>query len=64
MPAATQTAAKSFPAKYAGICARTGEQFKPGDSIVRDGRGSASRANPAIPRIRRIDAFADPTSAS
>lgn len=44
MPTATQTAPKSFPAKYAGICARTGEQFKPGDAIVRDGRGYALTA--------------------
>lgn len=44
MPAATPSAPKSFPAKYAGICARTGEQFKPGDSIVRNGRGYALTA--------------------
>lgn len=56
MPA-TQSAAKSFPAKYAGICARTGEQFKPGDSIVRNGRGYAlaSTTNEAaVPATRPV----------
>lgn len=46
MPA-TNTAPKSFPAKYAGICARTGERFQAGTAIVRDGRGYAIAETPA-----------------
>ena len=58
MPA-TNTAPKSFPAKYAGICARTGERFQAGTAIVRDGRGYAlaetiTAAAPATPATRPV----------
>mgnify|MGYP005608479095 FL=1 len=58
MPA-TNTAPKSFPAKYAGICARTGERFQVGTAIVRDGRGYAlaetiTAAAPAAPATRPV----------
>lgn len=58
MPA-TNTAPKSFPAKYAGICARTGERFAVGAAIVRDGRGYAlaqtiTESAPAAPATRPV----------